>query len=112
MDDIQHIANIQDHLFAGTVTVATLGSPNITPCDIAAGGTTNVAVKFKSLFPTASGNSGIGTRVVTTSLLSGKKTSCISGSKYVSPNKLELSNIHSYSIVCNYLLLEYLQHLV
>ena len=75
---------------AGTVTVATLGSPNTTPCDIAAAGTTNVAVKSKSLFPTASGNSGIVTIAVLTP--SGNKTSRISGLKYVSPIEIELSS--------------------
>ena len=55
-----------DHgLVAGTVTVATFGSPNTTPCDIAAAGTTNLTINCKSVFPTFSGNNIIGTRVLT-----------------------------------------------
>ena len=47
-------------LDAGIVTLATLGSPNITPCDIAAAGTSNLTVNCKSICLTGSRFSQIG----------------------------------------------------
>ena len=41
-----------------------LGSHNTTPCDIAAGGTTNDTLNCKSMSSTSSGNNWIGTRAV------------------------------------------------
>ena len=64
---------------AGTVTLATFGSPNTTPCDIAATGTTNLTTKPKSVSITTSGNNGTVTRAVVTP--SGNKTSLGVGSK-------------------------------
>ena len=67
-------------LVAGTVTITLCGSSNTTPCDVAAIGTTNVALNCKSVSPTASGNKGIVTRAVVTP--SRKSTSLGVGSKY------------------------------
>ena len=55
----------------GTVTVDTLGSPNTTPCDIAAAGTTNLTINCKSVSPTCSGNNWIGIRAVLTPTIKG-----------------------------------------
>ena len=52
-------------LDAGTVTVVTLGSPNTTPCDIAAAGTSNLTVNCKSMCLTGSRFSPIGTKTFT-----------------------------------------------
>ena len=89
---------------AGTVTVATLGSPNTTPCDLAATGTTNLTMKATSVFPTASGNNGTVTIAVVT--LSGNKISLGVGSKNGSSvdNRIDYKlQIKSRCMIANYL---------
>ena len=74
---------------ASTVTLATFGSPNITPCDAAASGTTNVTVNCKFMFLTRSGNNWIGTIAVLTS--GGKTTSLTSALKNAFTIKMHCS---------------------
>ena len=70
-------------LDVGIVTVATFGSPNTTPCDIAAAGIDNLTVNCKSMSPTFSGPKLIGTRAFLLLILAKKFASLVLGSKNV-----------------------------
>ena len=73
---------------AGTVTFATLGSPNTTPCAIAAGGTTSLTINCKSEHLTFSGNTLIATGAKL--VLARNSTSSIEGSKNRSPAEIHI----------------------